>query len=194
MSAKLDLLPPATAYPYVSFFRWGSDALMMICVLARHVEASARLRVIARDAATVGYGMARDLEAPLLAAHSSTSNIGSLLSLPLRMYALQLGTAFAVGLALTVPWALFLPSVPPPVAEPHVHFPLWVPAGDQQELVYAVVYALCALGTLASTSVVMRISAKTTSVLSSKVQGKSLPLRLLKLKSAHSFYGELCHG
>lgn len=86
----------------------------------------------------------------------------------------------------------FLSRLVLPVSSPstatHAHLPLWVPFGDVQELVYAVAYALMALLLLVSSSVVLRIYARTTAFIESQARGKELCLRLLKLRQRHSFY------
>ena len=261
LGAKCGFVSHASAFPFISFFRWAADATLMLSVLARHLEASHRLVVLRHRAPgppeTVAgsgaermggahaispmsasrSGRPRDLEAPLLAAHGTNRRLP--LTGSASAFALQLLLATGTGLILTLPWtygaqplcgkscsdpfpdaadddvalgplhagegSTRLPISSGPTgaedafpmlrllvgtaqASTHAHLPLWVPFGDGQELAYAVVYAVMALLLLCSSSVVLRIDAQTAAVLHAKVQGKALPMRLLRLQQRHSFY------
>ena len=199
-AARLGLVLPRVAYPVISFFRWFSEAVLMLSVLSRHIEATHRLAITtakhSSSSAPVSARSPRDLEAPLLLAHSGEGP--RLFHTTLLAYAFKLLLAVAAGLALTLPWTLSsepFPGSEDSLIQSEVKLPLWVPYGDLQEMVYAHVYGLCALLVFASSSYMMRIAAQTKAILTvnypdgkDKKGKEALPLRLHKLKSAHSFY------
>jgi len=180
--------PPALLFAVTSFFRWASDATVVVCACVTVLETRARLRQahnVKTAEASAGQGQgqhpgkrAAELAAPLMGA------VG-VKRAPIRAGgALEMGISALVGVAMTAPWLLL--GQYPPQTELDTLLPLWVPYAYgydmSQPLVYAVAYALGAATLLVCAGVIISADAHATELI-----GGRRSIRLLRLRRTHSF-------
>ena len=169
--------PPALLFAVTSFFRWSSDATVVVCACVTVLETRARLRQArnAKSAEQAGGKRAAELAAPLLPqVKPSPITAGGKLEMLITSL---------VGLLLTVPWLLF-EEYPPQHILDHL-LPLWIPyAYDSisQPLVYAIAYALGTATLLVCAGVIISADAHATELI-----GGRHSIRLLRLRRTHSF-------